>query len=336
MERRINGYHRLFEVRLLHHYWLDDGETIFDLLAASETREHRLLNYDMRDFLTVAPTASTARTIAGFGGIFKETGLGFVVGVPADTVIPADTTLTFGVTVTASAFFNYTALTLVPQKITDIFYQPEKRVYRYKGNVPLLSNLTGGARLLGGGKLLFLSQDYPVLAATDRIESFIVSGSSLLQLTSDPPEATTRQLSADVMTVPIFVHQADVPAIVPPPGLSGAPASGIRLDEEDLPDDIFALIRLAAERPTDHGFSYIDNLGHPKVVPPVYQVRFKNRSTTWKYLRKTTGVLDSQTPAPLPLTFFGNAGTRPKPSEGFVKPQITANKIMDLVSEIFI
>jgi hypothetical protein len=336
MERRINGYQRLFEVRLLHHYWLDGGETIFDLIAASETKERRLLNYDMRNFLAVAPTASSAATIAGFGGVFKEMGLGFVVGVPADAAIPADTTLDYVVTVTDSAFFNYTTLTLVPNKITDIFYQPEKRVYRYKDNVPLLSNLTGGARTLDGGKVLFLSQDYPSLAATDPIESLIVSGPSLLQLTSDQPGATTRQLAADATTVPVFVNQSDVPAIASPPGMTGAPARGIRLDEEDFPDDIFALIRLTAERPTDQDFSYIDNAGHPKAVHPVYQVRFKNRSTTWRYIHKATGLLDSQIPAPLPLTFFGNGGNRPKPSQGCVKPQIAANKIMDLVSEIFI
>ena len=336
MERRINGYQRLFEVRLLHHYWLDEGGTIFDLIAASETKERRLLNYDMRNFLSVAPTASTAAAIAGFGGVFKEMDLGFVVGVPADAAIPADTTLDYVVTVTDSAFFNYTALTFAPHKITDIFYQPEKRVYRYKDNVPLLSNLTGGARTLDGGKVLFLSQDYPSLAATDSIESLIVSGPSLLQLTSDQPGAISRQLAADATTVPVFVNQSDVPAIAPPPGMTGAPARGIRLDEEDLPDDIFALIRLTAERPTDQDFSYIDNTGHSKAVHPVYQVRLKNRSTTWKYIHKATGVLDSQTPAPLPLTFFGNGGTRQKPSEGFVKPQIIANKIMDLVSEIFI
>ena len=27
------GYTRLFEVRLLHHYWLDDGATVFDAIA---------------------------------------------------------------------------------------------------------------------------------------------------------------------------------------------------------------------------------------------------------------------------------------------------------------
>ena len=27
------GYTRLFEVRLLHHFWLDDGATVFDAIA---------------------------------------------------------------------------------------------------------------------------------------------------------------------------------------------------------------------------------------------------------------------------------------------------------------
>jgi len=33
-ERIINGYKRLFEARLLHHYWLDEGATLFDLISA--------------------------------------------------------------------------------------------------------------------------------------------------------------------------------------------------------------------------------------------------------------------------------------------------------------
>ncbi|GFO54798.1 hypothetical protein GMSM_18050 [Geomonas sp. Red276] len=334
METVTNSYRRLFEVRLMHHYWLDDGATIFDLIADQDRRTGRLLTYDVRRLLAMAPTASTAAAIAGFGGVCKETGLGMVVAVPPGASIPADTTLEFAVTVRDSDFFNYTALTLRPRRIYEIFYQPEKKVYRYKENVPLLSNLTGAFRNLGA-KTLFLSQEFPPLAAGDPVESLVASLPALEQLTSDQPGAAVRQIAPDVSAVPVFLNQADIPAIVPPPGLTGAPPQGVLLGDE-LPDDLFALVRLTAVRTGDQDFSFVDNAGHPKADHPVFEVRLKNRSTTWKYLNKNTGAVISQSAAPLPLTFFGNAGTGRKPSAGVVKPAFSANRITDLVSEIFI
>ena len=53
-----------------------------------------------------------------------------------------------------------------------------------------------------------------------------------------------------------------------------------------------------------------------KTPSPVYQVRFKNRSTVWTYLDKQTGAVTSTEADPLPLTHFGNAGTKQKPSRG--------------------
>jgi hypothetical protein len=46
--------------------------------------------------------------------------------------------------------------------------------------------------------------------------------------------------------------------------------------------------------------------------------------------------VNSTEPNPLPLTFFGNAGTKQKPSGGFVKADITGTKVNRLVSEIYV
>ena len=59
-ERKTTRIKRLFEIRLLHHYWLDEGTVVFDQIADAARREARLLAYDMRAFLSVKPTASTA------------------------------------------------------------------------------------------------------------------------------------------------------------------------------------------------------------------------------------------------------------------------------------
>lgn len=52
------GYTRLFEVRLLHHYWLDDGATVFDAIADEAVKSQRLLTYDVRRVLAVEPSAT--------------------------------------------------------------------------------------------------------------------------------------------------------------------------------------------------------------------------------------------------------------------------------------
>ncbi|QIL74977.1 hypothetical protein [Hymenobacter sp. HDW8] len=74
-ERIVSGYQRLFEVRLLHHYWLDEGQTVFDALPEAE-RLQRLLTYDVRSFIPFAPTPATAKALQGLGGVFKSTALG--------------------------------------------------------------------------------------------------------------------------------------------------------------------------------------------------------------------------------------------------------------------
>ncbi len=327
------GYARLFEIRLLHHYWLDEGTTVFDAMP-EEKRNECLLSYDMRSFLELTPAASTEKALKGLGCVFKNTALGCIVAVPKETVIPADANFEFIVTIQDSAFYNYTALTLRSQKIFESYYQPEKKTYRYKENVPVLSNLTGVSRP-NLGNALFLSSEIPALAADDQVESLVLSGNALLQLTGDQPGADTQQLSAQATDLPVFVHQGDVPAIVPPPGLSGAPARGVMLSG-DIPDNVFAVIRLSATRGDNPAFSFIDSNGNAKDIPVVFEVRFKNRSTTWKYFKKQTGAPDSVESKPLPLTRYGNAGTKQKPSEGLVKAEKSGDKITRLVSEVYV
>ncbi len=334
-ERISKKYAVLFEIRLLHHFWLDEGATVFDLISSQEERDRRLLAYDMRKFFALEPTATTVATLDGLRGVHKSTTLGCIVAVPEGTVVPDDTAFEFALSVRNQALLNYTALTLPATKIYEIYYQPEKRTYRYKENVPVLSNLTGASRGAGAGKTLFLSREFPTLAATDTVESLVVVGNALMQLTSDQPGANTQQLGAPATSLPVFVHQGDVPAIVPPVGLVGAPARGILL-ADDIPDQVFSLIRIAAVRASDGDFSCIDGAGHPKAPHPVFQARFKNRSTFRQFFDKNSGATLSASATALPLTHFGNADTRQKPSEGLVKPQRSGVRITQLISEIFV
>jgi hypothetical protein len=119
VERVEKKYKPLFEVRLLHHFWLDQGKTPFESLPRNEieraglpqgqkqlpTQEMRLQSYDARPFLSIAPTPSTSALIAGIGGIVKVTALGCVVCMPEKSALPPDVVLEFVVTVKNSEFF---------------------------------------------------------------------------------------------------------------------------------------------------------------------------------------------------------------------------------------
>lgn len=335
MAERVHiRYKRLFEVRVLHHYWLDEGQTLFDSLP-EENISKRLQTYDKATFLSVAPTATTEKLLQEFQGVFKNTALSFLVAVPEAVLIRNDVVFEFIITVENAGFYNYTALTLREQKIHEIYYQPEDKIYRYKENVFVLSNLTGIPRGTGASKSLFLSKPIPTLAPDDKVESLVLSGSALLQLTSDQPGATTQQLHVQANSMPVFVHQGDVPAVVPPAGLVGAPDRGVLLSG-DIPDNTFALVRIAAQKPGDADYSCTENK-RAKEICPVFQIRFKNRSTIWKYYNKNTGAPVSTQPAPLPLTNYGNAGTKQKPSEGIkvTFDNSITTKIKEVFSEVF-
>ncbi|MEV8518806.1 hypothetical protein ABZR86_03300 [Dyella marensis] len=337
-ERSTTSYRRLFEVRLLHHYWLDNGGQIFDTLPA-DMQAARLLGYDVRPLLRVAPTPSTLKQLAGLRCLFMPTAQGFVVAAPGEATFPTDTAFSFSVAIADGQCLDYTALTFRAQAIQEAAdpgdLSPTRMVYRYKADVPVLSNLTGVKRDFGAGPVLFLSRDYPAPAASDAVESMVLSAGALLQLTGDNPGAATEQLGASATDMPVFLHQGDVPAIAPPAGVVGAPARGVQLGD-DVPDDVFALITLTAVRAGDDDFSFVDGTGAPKAPATVYEVRLKNRSTWWTYLDKRTGAQIAAEPQPLPLTFFGNAGTRQKPSRGIVKAQTSGARITRLVSEIYI
>jgi hypothetical protein len=333
------GYTRLFEVRLLHHYWLDDGATVFDAIADPAVTTRRLLTYDVRRLLAAEPNAATAAAIAGLQGVFRMTGLGFIVAVPDDSVVPPDVTWEFFVTIAAPDYANYTALSLRPQPITDVVDPADAKVtHRYKANVPVLSNLTGASQGTGASKRLFLSRSYVNGAdAGDGIEALVTSGSNLRQLTGDPPSPPFQVLGPR-SGYPVYVHQGDVPAIVPPAGSSGAPAGGIEL-AADTPPAVAAVIRLAPRRADDSAFSYTKANGTPRTPSRVFEVHFRNRWTTWRYRDKGDGTVKATEADPLPLTYFGNAGTKQKPSMTAVGIEFDPGnpaKIARLVSDIYI
>jgi hypothetical protein len=333
-ENIATNYRRLFDVRVFHHYWLDEGSSLFDQLT-SDQQSSRLLTYDMRMFFTLAPTPATQTALRSYGCFFRETALGGLAAAPDGATLPDDQVFEFTLAVNNGQLFDYTSLTFRRQQIYNLVGTVDGRMYRYKENVAVLSNLTGVTRGAGLDQRLFLSQETPALATEFLVESLATDGGALVQCTSDGPGATTQQIGTPASALPVFVHQGDAPVIVPPAGVTGAPARGVRLSA-DLTDDVFAVIRLTAVRGDNADFSFVDGAGAPKATPPVYHIRFKNRMTFWTYRNQRTGAVDSMEPKALPLTFFGNAGTKQKPSRGHVKADMNGAKVARLVSEIFI
>lgn len=348
------AYTRLFEIRVFHHFWLDEGATIFEKIADEAKRTQRLLNYDVRRVLAFEPSAATTATIAGLRGVFRATGVGFLVAVPAEARVPLKATFEFFVTVVAPDYANYTAQPLARPGITaanipSLSPQPIVTVadpvpdpvtsawgvHRYKANVPVLSNLTGVARGAGDAMRLYLSRDYPGAKADDAVEALFTVGDELRQRIGDPPNAAFNVVGPK-SDLPVFLHQGDVPTIIAPAGSTGAPAFGIELKDE-TPPTVTAVIRLTPRRPTGSPFNFAETDGAPR--PRVFEIHLQNRWTTWQYHDKADGSLPSTEVGPLPLTHFGNAGTKQKPATAAVGAEFdnqSPARITRLVSKVYV
>jgi hypothetical protein len=332
----ITGYRRLFEVRILHHYWLDEGAALFDSLDEKK-KEKRISAYDFRQFLTVVPTDETLSRIKALGGVFKMTSLGFLVAVRKTTSVADDEVFTFSLLVQDPAFYTYTALTLPERKIHVCYDPVSDSMLKFKQNTALFSNLSGTSRGSGPTRSLYLSKEIPAPSATDQAEYFNRSGSSLLQLSNSQPGADTVVVGASADHLPVFVNQNDWPDLVPPPGVSGTPEKGIQLTE-GIPDQVYALIRITAVHPSDNAFSSTSG-GLAKAAAPLFQLRFRNRFAVRTYRDKNTGEVISETPAPLPLSFYGNAGPKVKPGTSGIRIRFQDNdpakRIEKIYTEIF-
>jgi hypothetical protein len=349
----VCGYKKICEIQILHHYWLDDGSRIFDSLPkdrgerdklpAAErqlpTREQRLKEYDVRKFLTVSPVPDTDKKLKSLNIIFIPGNLGFTLAIPQAVKVPDGLVFEFLLTIRDADFYNYTALTLLPRIIHNLYYSEEKEVYRYKENIPVFSNLTGASRGADPDRILFLSKEIPLSAAEDKAEFLNLSGDNLLQLVSDQPGDLFDSFSLPAEKMPVFFNQDDYPAIVAPQGLAGVPGKGIRLNDQ-IPDNVYALIRISPENPINPEFSCITASKLVKDKSPVFQIRFRNRCTYWKYLDKISGSVKSESIKPLPLTAFGNAAEssrKPGPSAIKVKfdDKDPGKRIIRIYSEIY-
>jgi hypothetical protein len=116
-------YKNLFEVRILHHYFLDSGEKSWNTMNPKE-RDKMELHYDIRDFLEITPTPECLKALIANKCVCKITSGGILVGIKAghDDDNPGkfkpykspadDLSFSFLVRLRDMNFMNYTALPL--------------------------------------------------------------------------------------------------------------------------------------------------------------------------------------------------------------------------------
>jgi len=116
-------YNILFEVRIMHHFFLNKGEKVYDTMS-DEEKANIMLKYDVRDFFEIIPTEECKKILRAHNCIFKMTSSGIIAGLRAESdgqvppkfksFIPLadDLVFTFLVRLRDMDFMNYTALPL--------------------------------------------------------------------------------------------------------------------------------------------------------------------------------------------------------------------------------
>lgn len=327
------SYARLFDVRVLHHFWLDDGATVFDAVTDDAARARRLQSYDARRIVAVTPTRPTRELVAGLRGVFRATGLGCFVALPEDTQVPTDATFEFFLSALDPDFATYTALGLRPREVVDVV-EPDGDdgiMHRFQSNVPTVSNATGAARGSGANRRLFLSRPYP--GSGDAVEHLFASGGDVAQLAQDPPNPDVHILGPTAQ-LPVYLHQGDVQAITPPAGSTGAPARGVELFER-APRTLVAVLRLEAGLDPGHALSFTTGGGTARTPTRIFEIHLPNRRTTWQYRDRRDGSVTRTETDVLPLTHFGNAGSRRKASRSAIGVERSGDRVTALVSDIY-
>ncbi|MBI1227574.1 MAG: hypothetical protein GC192_20240 [Bacteroidetes bacterium] len=305
----ISKFPVLFQVKVLHHFFLDVGSTLFDNLPALD-KVKILADFDLRAILQIEPTKSTQQILDGRNLLFKPHGLGFAVLCQADGngVVDAGKKpiigekLRFGVKIVDPYFRQYTASFLVNQQVRIEKSTDGRSPDRFFKNVFLLKNDVSG-------------QSNSLSATPPNYDS---------TLEYAPESIVQHDVNLDG-NPPFFIAQRLVATNAPP--TNGANLDWLQLAqiapqnanlkyvsqtdftevelENDIPPDCVALIEIEANAGPGafHLYDSNDDLNSPS-----FEVRFKNRLTWWRHSLApwVAGALTSITQQEIrPLTFRG-------------------------------
>lgn len=158
-------YETLFELKILHHFYLDNGKELYDNL--SDMEKFRIQNkYRIQDFLSIAPVAQTMKFLSGNQILCKATDQGLITGVvrhkneagetkplfaPNDPLV-----LSFRISIRDGLFNNYTSLPLKPNPGYVYYFTNESRFQKriFPAITALNSVFKGGTSYYPGDMLV--------------------------------------------------------------------------------------------------------------------------------------------------------------------------------------
>jgi hypothetical protein len=117
-------YGLLFEVTLLHNYFLNSGEDTYAAMS-SENKKKIIQKFNSDSFATITPTVETNTRLRNYKMAFKPTKTGFRIYIKVKEddetdpfiSIPADLKLDFKISINDYQFENYTDLEFVQEQM---------------------------------------------------------------------------------------------------------------------------------------------------------------------------------------------------------------------------
>jgi hypothetical protein len=141
-------YVPLFKADILHHYFLNKGETEFSSMNDDE-KAKQLDIYNIHNCLSIFPTSESHQQINGHNLVFKNVNTGFTVWTKVDesddkvpfVSLDDDLSFTFVVQIKDSNFYNYTELDM--DNAGRLYYLSNRRLFTEPGSFPLLNEAGG-------------------------------------------------------------------------------------------------------------------------------------------------------------------------------------------------
>jgi hypothetical protein len=279
----------LFELNVLHHYFLNKGLQNFESMN-NEEKLKQLNQYHVLNFMEIVPTPDCLLQIKNYKQKYVPTPSGFIIAAIADPenenkpfLSPDEAMkLTFILKLKDNSFFNFSDLDLdIPRNKIFYFNNLEKVD---SDNMSLSkSGPTGSPSLKYTGEddlIKFYNSIH-----NHSIQS--VGGSVQLTLTNIHGEEV---LSENVdLTGGIKTYQIDLRRF--PSGkytLKEDDGSGFTeefyLNNNTFVPGIFGLAELFGETTEQNDYAPLTAAGEFKSSPPAYHIRINNRSTIWKYI----------------------------------------------------
>lgn len=401
-------YKTLFEVKLLHHYYLNKSDQTFDLMSKQD--QDMLMNlYNISDFVEIAPSDSTASLLKGIHCIFKITQQGFQVYIQAKEVertennkiikeycpaIDLDNTLnlTFTIRFTYSVFSNYSIVPLSISKgekyILANVTTDKPKIFPYlsqfasdyvantafSANDMLLDDKSNPAQVyiaktvtktkppsndwiddtLVSGKPLHYLNENDLLTVYGNIFEYDTGNSGLLNL------SITLKNSQNVsMNPPFKLQDADSSVVLVDLSCYSEGIYSLQLEDtnagyseninffllKSAPDKIDGIINISIKSDNSQ-YNILSD--HGAINSVVFELRFKNRYTQWRFLGEK--FTSAPVVGPYPLTKYGltsvcapddsntNVDDLPNPSVNMIKPEYDSieKENYNLISEIYV